>query len=108
MLDLAFFSGATFLLAYVFFGAAASVFFAVDALTADFAGLEAAVGFLTVLADGALAVRVLEDGALRPVEDLAVVVDLPVEVFDFDPGFVAGFEAVLLVGGFEAFEAGLF
>jgi len=108
VLDLAFFSGATFLPAYVFFGAAASVFFAVDGLTADFAGLEVAVGFLTVLAEGALVVRVLEDGALRPEEDLVAVVDLPVGAFDFDPGFVAGFEAVLVVGGFEAFEAGLF
>lgn len=107
MLDLAFFSGVTFLLAYVFFGAA-SVFFVVDGLTADFAGLAAAVGFLTVLAEDALVVGVLEDGALR-VEDLVAVIDLPaVKVFDFDPGFVAGFEAVLVVGGFEAFEVGLF
>jgi len=106
VLDLVFFSGATFFPAYVFFGAG-SVFFAVDALTAGFAGLEGAAGFLTVLAEDALVVEVFEDGALRVVEDLVVVVDFPVEVFDFDPGFVAGFEAAL-VGGFEVFEVGLF
>jgi 2-methylisocitrate lyase-like PEP mutase family enzyme len=104
---LAFFSGAAFLPAYVFFGAA-SVFFAVIVLTAGFAGLEVAAGFLAVLAEDALVVEVFEDGALRPVEDLVVVVDLPVEVFDFDPGFVTGFEAALVVGGFEVFEVGLF
>ena len=107
VLDLAFFSGAAFLPAYVFFGAA-SVFFAVIVLTAGFAGLEVAAGFLAVLAEDALVVEVFEDGALRPVEDLVVVVDLPVEVFDFDPGFVTGFEAALVVGGFEVFEVGLF
>lgn len=101
-----FFSG-VFLLAYVFFGAA-SVFFVVDGLAAGFAGLEAAVGFLTVLVVDALAPRVFEDDTLRPVEDLEAVVDLPVEVFDFDPGFVAGLEAALVVGGFEVFEVGLF
>jgi len=106
LLDLAFFSVATFLPAYVFFGAA-SVFFVVDGLTAGFAGLVVAVGFLTVLAEDGLVAEVLEDGALRLVEDLVAVVDLPVEVFDFDPGFVAGFEAVLVVGGFD-FEVGLF
>ena len=106
MLDLAFFSGVTFLPAYVFFGAV-SVFFAVDGLTAGFAGLGAAAGFLTVLED-ALVVEVFEDGALRAVEDLVAVVDLLVEVFDFDPGFVAGFEAALVVAGFEVFEVGLF
>jgi hypothetical protein len=106
VLDLTFFSGA-FLLAYVFFGAA-SVFFVVDGLAAGFAGLEVAVGFLTVLVEDALAPRVFEDGALRPVEDLVAVVDLPVEVFDFDAGFVADFEVVLVVGGFEVFEVGLF
>ena len=88
--------------AYVFFGAA-SVFFVVDALAA---GLAVAVGFLAVFAEDGL-VGVFEDGALRLVEDLVAVVDLPVEVFDFDPGFVAGFEAVLVVGGFD-FEVGLF
>jgi hypothetical protein len=107
VLDLAFFSEATFLPAYVFFGAV-SAFFAVDVLTAGFAGLEGATGFLTVLAEGALVARVLEDGALRPGEDLVAVVDLPVEDLDFDPGFVAGFETALVVGGFEAFEVGLF
>jgi len=107
VLDLTFFSGATFLPAYVFFGAG-SVFFAVDGLTAGFAGLEVAVGFFTVLAGDALAAGVFEDGALRPVEDLVAVVDLLVEVFDFDPGFVTGFEAALVVGGFEVFEVGLF
>ena len=103
---MAFFSGATFLPAYVFFGAA-SVFFVVDGLTAGFAGLVVAAGFLTVLAGDGLVAGVFEDGALRVVEDLVAVVDLPVEVFDFDPGFVAGFEAVLVVGGFD-FEVGLF
>ena len=110
VLVLAFFSGAAFLPAYVFFGAA-SVFFAVIVLTAGFAGLEVAAGFLAVLAEDALVVEVFEDGALRPVEDLVVVVDLPVEVFDFDPGFVTGFtgfEVALVVGGFEVFEVGLF
>jgi len=106
VLDLAFFSGVTFLPAYVFFGAV-SAFFAVDVLTAGFAGLGAAAGFLTVLED-ALVVEVFEDGALRAVEDLVTVVDLPVEVFDLDPGFVAGFEAALVVGGFEVFDVGLF
>ena len=93
--------------AYVFFGAA-SVFFVVDVLTAGFAGLVVAAGFLAVLAaDDGLVAGVFEDGALRLVEDLVAVVDLAVEVFDFDPGFVAGFEAVLVVGGFD-FEVGLF
>ena len=100
---MAFFSGGTLLPAYVFFGAA-SVFFAVDVLTA---GLAVAVGFLTVLAEDALVVRAFEDGALRPVEVLVAVVDLPDEVFDFVTGFVAGFEAALVVGGFD-FEVGLF
>lgn len=103
---MAFFSGVTFLPAYVFFGAV-SVFFAVDVLTAGFAGLVAAAGFLTVLAVDALVVEVFEGGALRAVEDLVAVVDLAVEVFDFDPGLVAGFEAAL-VGGFEVFDVGLF
>lgn len=66
-----------------------------------------AVGFLAVLAVDDLVAGIFEDGALRLVEDLAAVVDLPVEVFDFDAGFVAGFEAVLVVGGFD-FEVGLF
>lgn len=101
-----FFSGATFLPAYVFFGAA-SVFFVVDGLAAGFAGLVVAVGFLAVLAEDGLVAGVFEDGALRLVEDLVAVVDLPVEVFVFDPGFVAGFEAVLVAGGFD-FEVGLF
>jgi hypothetical protein len=103
---LVFFSGATFLPAYVFFGAA-SVFFVVDGLTAGFAGLVVAVGFLTVLAEDGLVAGVFEDGALRVVEDLVAVVDLLVDVFDFDPGFVAGFEVALVVGGFD-FEVGLF
>jgi hypothetical protein len=100
------FSGVTFLPAYVFFGAA-SVFFVVDGLTAGFAGLVVGVGFLTVLAEDGLVAEIFEDGALRLVEDLVVVVDLPVEAFDFDTAFVAGFEAVLVVGGFD-FEVGLF
>ncbi len=53
MLDLAFFSGAIFLPAYVFFGAA-SVLFTVDGLTVDFAGLAVAVGFLITLAEDGL------------------------------------------------------
>jgi hypothetical protein len=106
VLDLAFFSGATFLPAYVFFGAA-SVLFNVDGLTVDFAGLAVAVGFLITLAEDGLLAAVFEDGTLR-VEDLVAVVDLPVEVFDFDPGFVDGFEAVLVVGCFDVFEVGLF
>src|SRR6266852_430898 len=107
LLDLAFFSGATFLPAYVFFGAG-SVFFVVAGLTAGFAGLVVAAGFLAVLAEDGLVAGVFEDGALRLVEgDLVAVVDLLVEVFDFDPGFVAGFEVVLVVGGFD-FEVGLF
>lgn len=101
---MAFFSGATFLPAYVFLGAA-SVFFVVDGLTVGFAGLVVAVGFLAVLAEDGLA-GTFEDGALR-LEDLVAVVDLPVEVFDFDAGFVTGFGAVLVVGGFD-FEVGLF
>jgi hypothetical protein len=105
LLDLTFFSGATFLPAYVFFGDA-SVFFVVDGLAAGFAVLVAAVGFLTVLAEDALVAGAFDDGALR-VDDLVAVVDLPVEVFDFDTGFVAGFEAVLVVGGFD-FDVGLF
>lgn len=67
----------------------------------------AAVGFLTVLAEDGLVAGIFEDGALRLVEGLVAVVDLPVDVFDFDPGFVAGFEVVLVVGGFD-FEVGLF
>jgi len=104
LLGLAFFSGAAFLPAYVFFGAA-SVFLVVDGLAAGFAGLVA--GFLTVLVEDGLVAGVFEDGALRVVEDLVGVVDLPVEVFAFGPGFVAGFEAALVVGGFD-FEVGLF
>lgn len=92
--------------AYVFFGAV-SVFFVVDGLTAGFAGLVVAVDFLAVFAAEGLVAGGFEDGALRVVEALVVVVDLPVEVFDFDAGFVAGFEAVLVVGGFD-FEVGLF
>jgi len=107
VLDLTFFSGATFLPAYVFFGAA-SVFFAADGLTAGLAGFEVVEVFLTVLAEDGLVAGVFEDGALRPVEGLVAVVDLAVEAFDFDPGFVAGFEAVLVVVGFEVFEVGLF
>jgi len=107
VLDLAFFSGAIFLPAYVFFGAA-SVLFTVDGLTVDFAGLAVAVGFLITLAEDGLLAAVFEDGTLRPAEDLVAVVDLPVEVFDFDPGFVDGFEAVLVVGCFDVFEVGLF
>jgi hypothetical protein len=106
VLDLAFFPGATFLPAYVFFGAA-SVLFTVDGLTVDFAGLAVAVGFLITLAEDGLLAPVFEDGTLR-VEDLVAVVDLPVEVFDFDPGFVDGFEAALVVGCFDVFEVGLF
>jgi hypothetical protein len=100
---LTFFSGATFLPAYVFFGAV-SVFLVVDGLTAGFAGLVVAVVFLVVFAEDGLVAEIFD---LRLVEDLAVVVDLPVEVFDFDPDFVAGFEAVLVAGGFD-FEVGLF
>jgi len=106
VLDLTFFSGATFLPAYVFFEAA-SVFFVADGLTAGLAGFEVVVGLLTVLVDGLVA-GVFEDGALRPVEGLVAVVVLAVEVLDFDAGFVAGFEAVLVVVGFEVFEVGLF
>lgn len=94
--------------AYVFLGAA-SVFFAAGGLAAGFGGLAGALGFLTALAEDDLAGAAVFDGALRPAEDLVVVVDLAVTVFGFDPGFVAGFEAVFVVGAvFEVFEVGLF
>lgn len=106
MLDLVFFSDEDFLPAYVF--GAVSAFFAGVGLAAGFGGLAAeAAGFLVVLVE-ALASAVFEDGAFRPVVDLAVVA-LLVAVFDFDPGFVAGFVAGFVVGTvFEVFEVGLF
>jgi len=105
-LDLAFFS-VDFLPAYVFLGAA-SAFFAAAGLAAGFGGLAEAAAFLGALAEDALVGAVFEDGALRPAEDL-VVAALLVAVFDFDPGFVAGFEAVFVTGVvFEVLEVGLF
>jgi hypothetical protein len=96
-----------FLPAYVFLGAA-SAFFAAAGLAAGFGGLAEAAGFLAVLAEDALVGAVFEDGTLRPAEDL-VVVALLVAVFDFDPGFVTGFEAVFVTGPvFEVLEVGLF
>jgi hypothetical protein len=104
---LTFFSEDDFLPAYVFLGAA-SVFFAVGGFTAGFGGLAEAAGFLFVLAEDALVVAVFEDAALRPAEGLAVVA-LLVAVFDFDPGFVAGFGAAFVTGAaLEVFEVGLF
>lgn len=102
-----FFSDEDFLPAYVL--GAVSAFFAGVGLAEGFGGLAAeAAGFLAVLAEGALAGAVFEDGAFRLAVDLAVVT-LLVAVFDFDPGFVAGFEAAFVVGAvFEAFEVGLF
>jgi hypothetical protein len=105
--DLAFLSVEDFLPAYVFLGAA-SVFLAGGGLAAGFGGLVAAAGFFNGL-EGALVVAVVfDDGALRPEVDLAVVA-LLVTVFDFDPGFVAGFGALFVTGAaFEVFEVGLF
>jgi len=103
---LVFFSDEDFLPAYVL--GAVSAFFAGVGLAAGFGGLAAeAAGFFIVLV-GALAGAVLDVGAFRPAVGL-VVVALLVAVFDFDPGFVAGFEAVFVVGAvFEVFEVGLF
>jgi len=106
--DLVFFSEGVFLPAYVFLGAT-SVFFAAGGLAAGFGGFAGPVGFLAVLAEDALAGAAVFDVALRPAEDLVVVVGLAVTVFGFDPGLVAGFEAVFVVGAvFEVFEVGLF
>ena len=106
-LDLVFFSAEDFLPAYVFLGAV-SVFFAGAGLEAGFGGLAAgAAGFFIVLVEDAFVGAVFEDGALRPVEDLAVVALLV--VLDFDPGFVAGFGAVFVTGAvLEVLEVGLF
>ena len=109
-LDLVFFSDEDFFPAYVFLGAV-SVFLAAAGLAESLAvciDLAAGLAVFTVLVEDALAGAVLEDGALRPAEDLAVVA-LVVAGLDFDPGFVAGFAAVFVVGAvFEVFEVGLF
>jgi len=107
VLDLTFFSEDDFLPAYVFLGAV-SVFFDVGGFTAGFGGLAEAAGFLFVLAEDALVVAVFEDAALRPAEGLAAAA-LLVAVFDFDPGFVAGFGVAFVTGAaLEVFEVGSF
>jgi hypothetical protein len=93
---------------FVFLGAVVA-FFAVGDLAPIFGDLRVATDFLTALAEVALIDAVLEDGALRPEEDL-VVVDFPVVTFAFDPGLAAGFAGVFagVVLVFEVLEAGLF
>jgi hypothetical protein len=95
--------------AYVFL-ADVSAFLAVGDLAPTLEGLGVVTDFLTALAGAALVGAVLEDGALRPEEDLVVVLDFPVVAFVIDPDLTACFAGVFagVVLVFEVFEAGLF